>query len=118
MNILFIVPYPQGKAASQRFRFEQYFNALRNTGAQFTVSSFFDNETWNIIYKPGHYFQKLWGLFKGYFRRIKDMFSIHNYDFIFIHREESPFGWPVFAWIITHVFHKKIIYDFDDAIWI
>ena len=37
---------------------------------------------------------------------------------IFIHREVAPVGPPVFEWIISKIFKKKIIYDFDDAIWL
>jgi glycosyltransferase involved in cell wall biosynthesis len=39
-------------------------------------------------------------------------------DFIFIHRETSPIGPPIIEWLIAKVLRKKIIYDFDDAIWL
>jgi glycosyltransferase involved in cell wall biosynthesis len=45
------------------------------------------------------------------------MFSLISYDYIFIHREITPIGPPFFEWLIAKVFRKKIIYDFDDAIW-
>jgi hypothetical protein len=38
MKILFIVPYPTGQAASQRFRFEHYYNLLKEKNIAFTVS--------------------------------------------------------------------------------
>lgn len=38
-------------------------------------------------------------------------------DFIFIHREVVPVGPPLAEWILAKIFRKKIIYDFDDAIW-
>ncbi|HEV8511851.1 MAG TPA: glycosyltransferase family 4 protein, partial [Cyclobacteriaceae bacterium] len=34
------------------------------------------------------------------------------------HREAAPFGPPIIEWIIAKIFKKKIIYDFDDAIWL
>ena len=40
-----------------------------------------------------------------------------KYDIVFIHREVAHVGPPVFEWIIKFVLRKKIIYDFDDAIW-
>ena len=46
------------------------------------------------------------------------LFDLGKFDFVFIHREAAPIGPPVFEWIISTVFRKKIIYDFDDAIWI
>ncbi len=39
-------------------------------------------------------------------------------DFILIHREIIPFGPPIIEWFLAKVFGKKIIYDFDDAIWL
>lgn len=118
MNILFIAPYPIGQAPSQRFRFEQYFDELRRRNITYRDSPFLDEEAWKIIYHKGHYFDKVSGLLRGYLRRVGDLKHLHKYDYVFIHREASPFGPPVFEWIIKKLFRKKIIYDFDDAIWI
>ena len=46
------------------------------------------------------------------------MFSLGRYDFVFIHREAAAIGPPVFEWLITKVFRKKVVFDFDDAIWL
>jgi glycosyltransferase involved in cell wall biosynthesis len=46
------------------------------------------------------------------------VFISPRYDFIFIHREASPAGPPVFEWYLKKIYRKKIIYDFDDSIWI
>jgi len=46
------------------------------------------------------------------------LFSLNKYDFVFIHREAAPIGPPIFEWLITKLFRKRVIYDFDDAIWI
>ena len=43
---------------------------------------------------------------------------VYNYDIVFIHREVSPIGPPIFEWIISKILKRRIIYDFDDAIWI
>ncbi len=118
MHILFLVPYPQRQAPSQRFRFEQYLKFLQEKGITYDFSSFLDIKTWQLLYKPGHAFQKIWGILKGFFRRIKLIFLLSQYDFVFIHREATPIGPPVFEWLIGEVFRKKIIYDFDDAIWL
>lgn len=118
MRILFVVPYPSGKAPSQRFRFEQYFEALTAAGHQYRVASFISDATWAILYKPGHQLQKIAGILGGFLRRIALLFSVPQYDYVFIHREASPIGPPVFEWLIAKVLGKKIVYDFDDAIWI
>ena len=54
----------------------------------------------------------------GFIKRIGHLLKAANYDFIFIHRELTPLGFPIFEWFIAHILKKKIIYDFDDAIWL
>jgi glycosyltransferase involved in cell wall biosynthesis len=118
MKILFVVPYPYGKAPSQRFRFEQYLAFIREQGWEYTLASFIDEATWRILYKPGHLVSKTVGILKGFLKRFLLLFTVPAYDFIFIHREATPIGPPWFEWVVARVLRKKIIYDFDDAIWI
>lgn len=118
MRILFVVPYPQGKAPSQRFRFEQYLDRLTHAGHAWHLAPFISEDTWAILYKPGHTVAKVTGIVGGFMRRIKLLFSVSGYDFVFIHREASPIGPPIFEYVIAKILGKKIVYDFDDAIWI
>lgn len=117
-KIYFLLPYPVGNAASQRFRMEQYFNVLKEKGFHIEVSSFIDARGWKYLYTKGHFFEKTGALIRGYFRRCSDLWKIRKVDFVFIHREAAPFGPPVFEFIIAKLLGKKIIFDFDDAIWI
>lgn len=117
-RILFIMPYPVGRAPSQRFRFEQYLTALTAVGHQYRLAPFLSAATWSIIYKPGHVVAKTRGILGGFARRTILLWQVPAYDFVFIHREAAPLGPPVFEWIISRVLGKKIIYDFDDAIWL
>ncbi|AHM59924.1 glycosyltransferase [Flammeovirgaceae bacterium 311] len=118
MNILFIVPYPEGEAPSQRFRFEQYFGVLKEEGHHYTVASFIDLDTWKILYKSGNGTKKALGIARGFWNRLLLLPSLAKYEWVFIHREAAPLGPPLFEWLITKVFRKKVIYDFDDAIWL
>jgi glycosyltransferase involved in cell wall biosynthesis len=118
MQILFIVPYPPGKAPSQRFRFEQYLDFLTEAGHTWKIEPFVALTTWSILYKVGHTLAKVKGILGGFWRRLILLFTVPKYDYIFIHREATPIGPPVFEWFIAKVLRKKIIYDFDDAIWI
>ena len=74
--------------------------------------------TWDILYQPGHAAKKVGGILAGFVRRFFLLFSVPTYDFVFVHREAAPVGPPVFEWLIAKVLGKKIIYDFDDAIWL
>ncbi len=118
MRILFLVPYPTGESPSQRFRFEQYFPALSKNNIAFGVSSFWGLRAWTILYRNGFIFEKtIWLLF-GFLKRPFDLFRSFRYDLVFIHRECAPVGPPVFEFILSKIFRKKMIYDFDDAIWL
>lgn len=117
-KILFIYPYPAGTAPSQRFRFEQYLDALPKDEFAISKAAFMDNKTWSILYKPGNYGQKIGGILWGFIKRWWLMLTLGKYHFVFIHREAAPIGYPLFEWIIAKVWRKKIIYDFDDAIWL
>jgi glycosyltransferase involved in cell wall biosynthesis len=118
MHILFIVPYPIDKAPSQRFRFEQYFSALQKKGITVTVKPFLSNEIWDILYLPGRFPRKALAIIGGLFKRFFLLFTLKKYDFIFIHREATPIGPAFFEYFAARWLKKKIIYDFDDAIWI
>jgi glycosyltransferase involved in cell wall biosynthesis len=118
MKILFVVPYPEGTAPSQRFRFEQYFPALSEAGIGYDVASFLDLPGWNVLYRPGHVARKAAAVLRGFWRRFLLLFRVADYDYVFIHREASPLGPPLFEWVTSRVLRKKIVYDFDDAIWL
>jgi glycosyltransferase involved in cell wall biosynthesis len=118
MKILFVVPYPTGKAPSQRFRFEQYYPLLESKGIRFHIKPFLSEAVWEILYKPGRFHLKAWGIFSGLFNRFALLFNLKSYDYIFIHREATPIGPAFFEFIASRLLRKKIIYDFDDAIWI
>jgi glycosyltransferase involved in cell wall biosynthesis len=117
MKILFLIPYPVGESPSQRFRFEQYFKILTLKGHDFRVQGFLNSLNWKLFFKSGKWSGKIASLLNGLLKRVAILFRALNYDFVFIHREAAPIGPPVFEWIIAKILTKKIIYDFDDAIW-
>ncbi len=118
MKILFLAPYPKYITPSQRFRFEHYLPELETKGISYTYKTFVEKEDYDLIFQPGNTFRKAVVMLKGAVRRFFTLFSIGRYDYIYIHREAAPFGPPVLEWWMTKVCGKKIIYDFDDAIWV
>jgi glycosyltransferase involved in cell wall biosynthesis len=116
--IHFWVPYPTGVAPSQRFRVELFLPKLKEEEVSFKLLTFLDKTAWDILYKPGNRLLKAWGTVKGYLRRIGHLFQSVKADYVFIHREATPLGPPVFEWLLAKVFRKKIIHEYDDAIWI
>lgn len=117
-SVLFLLPYPLHRAPSQRFRVEAYFDLLKQNNITFDCHVFWDEEAWEILYSGGTSWKKAKAVMKSYVRRFfKLMFALNRYDFVFVHREAAPIGPPLFEWIIR-LMRKKIIFDFDDAIWI
>lgn len=117
-KILFLVPYPLTESPSQRFRFEQYFNLLKRHGYALTVQSFLNSANWRAFFGNGNTLVKTKALVFGFIKRIIILFKSPMYDFVFIHREAAPLGPPLFEWLLVKIFNRKIIYDFDDAIWL
>ncbi|MBS0000175.1 MAG: glycosyltransferase family 4 protein [Cyclobacteriaceae bacterium] len=118
MKIAFFAPYPINTVASQRFRFEQYFNELEKKGIDHNLYSFYPRWAFEVLYKEKHYFRKTAGIVAGFMRRSIQLLKSLDADYVLIHRELTPLGPPVFEWILIQVFKKQVIFDFDDAIWI
>lgn len=113
-----MTPYPRDTAGSQRFRFEQYLPSLSEQCESYDYQSFIDQNTWSVLYKKGYALKKAKGILLGFLRRFWMLRNLKVYDFVFIHREATPIGPPIIEWLITRVWRKKVIYDFDDAIWL
>ena len=115
-RITFMAPYSLGIAPSQRFRFEQYFCVLKERGFHVNYLGFIARKN-SGLFTHRNSLSTLSVICLGILRRIIHLGLLSQSDFVFIHRELSPVGPPFFEWIIAKVFKKKIIYDFDDAIW-
>lgn len=89
--------------------------------AGFTIDfhPFVNEAGWRILYTQGNLARKSLFILAGYLQRIGLLFTaVPRADFVFIHREASPVGPPFLEYLIARVLRKKIIYDFDDAIWL
>jgi glycosyltransferase involved in cell wall biosynthesis len=117
-SVYFIVPAPGNISPGQRFRFEHYLPIFKEKGIRFRVSNFYTLTGWNALYTPGNKIKKLFLVVAGLFRRWIDLFRLSGYSYVYLYREAAPLGPPFFEWVIAKILRKKIIYDFDDAIWI
>ena len=107
------------RAPSQRFRAEAFFDELKKSGTSFDTHTFLDESGWKILYQQGSNARKAVAVVKGFLKRFLFLIAkAGSYDFVYIHREAAPLGPPVFEWMLRYIFRRKIIYDFDDAIWI
>ncbi|MBC7654935.1 MAG: glycosyltransferase, partial [Oligoflexus sp.] len=116
-KVLFIVPYPINTAPSQRLKFEQYYSIFQQNGFELSQDSFMSQNFWNIAYKKGYYFLKIYHTLLAYIRRLYLLFFIKKYDIIYIHLWCTPFGFPFYEWLIKKL-ARKVIYDIDDMIYL
>jgi glycosyltransferase involved in cell wall biosynthesis len=117
-KVLFIVPYPKGEAPSQRFRFEQYLSILKENQVDYQIETFWSKEAWSILYKDGNKIKKTIAFIIGVLKRFLLLLKIRDVQLIFIHREALPIAPPIIEFLLAKALRKKIIYDFDDAIWL
>ena len=117
-KVVIFCPYPKYEAPSQRFRFEQYISTLEEHGFKVTYLSFFNQSAWNTLKRKAGKFRTLGVMIKALLFRGLHIMQAMPADYVFIHRETLPMGPPILEWAISKLFLKKIIYDFDDAIWI
>ncbi len=91
---------------------------LEERGFRVITRSFITRDFYTLYHKKGHLLQKVFGVLNGFVRKFFQLYYLFSADFVLVQREVTPIGPPVFEWIYARVFRKKMIYDFDDAIWI
>lgn len=115
-SILFIVPYPHNTAPSQRLKFEQYYPDFEKQGYKIYTAPFISDSFWKIIYTKKLYAWKAAYTISGYLKRFALLFRVNRYDVVYVHLWGTPFGLPIFEWLLRKL-SKKLIYDIDDLIY-
>lgn len=114
-RMLVLCPFPQGVAAGQRLKYEQYFADWRKLGFEIEVSSFMDDDMWKIAYRRGGWAAKAFGVLRGQLRRLRDVTRIHTYDVVYVFMWVTPFGTPLFE-RLTRRFARRLIFDVEDNV--
>lgn len=116
-RILFIGAHRLNRSPSQRFRFEQYFSFLEQNGFECHLSPLLDEDGDTIFYSEGNFFSKIGIVTQSYFKRKNNLKKISEYDIVFIQREAFMTGSVFFEKALRNK-NVKVVYDFDDAIWL
>ena len=114
-RLLVICPYPEGVAAGQRLKFEQYYTNWRAAGIQVTVAPFMDMGLWRVLYEPGHRIAKAAGMLRGYLRRMSQIPLLFSHDTVFIHMWVMPLSGRLAERFVRAV-TRRLIYDVEDNI--
>lgn len=115
-RILFIAPLRPDRAPSQRFRFEQYLDFLKQHSYDYKFSYLITAKNDKLFYAQGKTFLKFLLLIKFFIQRLRDALIARKYDIVFVQREAYYLGITLFEWLFSK--QSKLIYDFDDSIWL
>lgn len=116
LRVLALSPIPE-EGAGCRFRIAQYVPYLREAGFDVTISSFYDDDYFKLVYQPGRYLAKSAKFVGLAMRRWTELFSVTKYDVVFLYREAIPLGPPLLETLVART-GVPIVYDFDDAIFL
>lgn len=112
MKILVLTKYSR-KGASSRLRTLQYLPYLETQGFEFTVQNLFNDAYLEALYKGGK--RSAFNVLNCYAKRFFTLFTINNYDLIWIEKELFPYL-PISIEKLLSKLGYKYIVDYDDAI--
>ncbi len=116
-KVLYIAPHRANRAPSQRFRFEQYIDFLKENGYDYTFSNLLSAQQDKMFYGDGNTIKKFLLLLQKFFYRLNDVIKARNYDLVFIQREAYFLGPAFFEFLLSKI-KTPLIFDFDDSIWL
>lgn len=115
-RVLYIAMHRRDRSPSQRFRFEQYLEFLKQNGYDYDFSFLISPEDDKVFYSPGNLLTKGIIFLKCFTKRLGDVMKANSYDIIFIQREAFMTGTTFFEKQFARS-KAKVIFDFDDSIW-
>jgi glycosyltransferase involved in cell wall biosynthesis len=116
-KILFIAAHRPDRSPSQRYRFEQYFDFLRENGYECELSYILSEADDKAFYSSGSITQKFLITLKSARKRMKDVMRSNQYDILFVQREAFMTGSSFFEKRFSKS-SAKLVFDFDDSIWL
>lgn len=114
-SILFVCLHRPGRSPSQRFRFEQYIDYLEQNGFKCKISYLLNEADDKIFYSKGNIIRKSIIIIKSLIKRTFEIL-IKQADIVFVQRECIMIGTAFFERMFSK--KSKLVYDFDDSLWI
>lgn len=115
-KILFMGLHRPDRSPSQRYRFEQFQPYLETQGFEFDYFYLIRKQDDQKFYGAGNYLAKISILIRSVFKLFFKSFSAKKYDFVFVQREAFMLGTVFFERLFAR--KTKMIFDFDDSIWL
>lgn len=115
-KVLFVCLHRPDRSPSQRFRFEQYLDYLKANGFDCNFSWLLNSDDDKNFYSKGRILNKGWILIKSIWKRSREVLQASDYDIVFVQREAFMLGTTFFERQFAG--KCKLIFDFDDSIWL
>ena len=115
IRLLALVPYPFDRAASQRYRIEQWRPRMERLGITCEFVPFEDEALYDVMERPGAWTRKTSGLIGAVLRRWTVLRHLDDWDVVFLHREAMIIGPALLEPLVAR--RRPVVFDFDDAIW-
>src|SRR5436190_10996990 len=116
-KVLFICLHRPDRSPSQRVSFEQYLTQLDGHGYECKLSYLLNEKDDKAFYSKGKFSKKVFIYLKTLLKRTGDWLGMNKYDIIFIFRDALMTGSTFFEKRFAGS-KAKLIFDFDDAIWL
>lgn len=104
------------RSPSQRYRVEQFLPYLESKDVSYEYVFLLNKEDDKIFYSNKVFFKKIFVILKSFFKLLYlVIFKVKKFERAFIQKELFFIGPPIFEKLISK--QTKLVYDFDDAIW-
>src|SRR6478672_419009 len=115
-KVLFICLHRRDRSPGQRFRFEQYLSFLDQNGYECVHAHLLNEKDDKAFYSKGKFARKVFIYLKTLAKRTGSWLGMNKYAIIFIFRDALMTGSTFFEKRFAKS-KARIIFDFDDAIW-
>jgi glycosyltransferase involved in cell wall biosynthesis len=115
-DILFLGLHRPSRSPSQRYRIEQFLPYLKEEGLSYDYDYLLSEEMDRVFYSPGALLGKAWLVVKSIIKLCYIAFvKSKDFHYVFVQREAFMLGTAFFEKVIAK--RSKLIFDFDDSIW-
>lgn len=113
MKKVLFIGYGEPEPAS-RYRVYQFYSEIKKKySSLLDVEYFRINPQYRTISLPPSQIDKI----EIFFRKIYSLYKCLNYEIIFLQRNPVRYLSPYYELFLKNILRKKLIFDFDDALW-
>lgn len=108
--------YPPGVAPGARFRYEQFVAPLSSLGISVEIDPFFSAAGYRA-YRYGGRGARVVSILGGLLRRLALIVRGPRAGTVWVYKQATPIASRVVEWSMKHIWRRRVVFEFDDAIW-